>query len=674
MSARRKLTAIVRNRLGGAVHHAGGATRADVRRLDSELQALRNELSGAVWQLGGRVDDVAGRVDGVAGGIDAIEAWSEGAYGESAARLATLESLAQIDAVSRFVRQATLRAEPLVTVVLPTCDRPEHLRRAIASVLVQRYERWELLVVDDGGRRQSQAALGQAADDRIRWIRIDKRGVCGARNAALEAAKGSLVAYLDDDNLMEPDWLYSVVWAFEQRPELDVLYGAVVIDDPLRVDGSSSGGLPRTILNPWNRAALRHSNLADIGAIAHRSGLPGARFDERLREMGDWDLLIRLTAERDPLVLPAIACHYITDAPNRLTGGPTHDADLATIRGRAGAAQPAARAPDGGRPAPCTPLARCPTVSVVIPCHNYARFLAAAVASVTTQAGVDVDVLIIDDGSTDGTQQVAESLAEADRRVKVIVHTHNVGHIATFNEGIASAEGDYLVLLSADDLLAPGALARATALLDAHPSVGFAYGDVVMFETEPAAPARETVDGWTIWEGRGWITERCRVGGNIICSPEVVMRTSVQHQVGEYRAELPHSGDMEMWLRAAAVADVGRIEGADQAFYRLHPDSLSRALCVMPTDDLRARHDAFASALAGPSAIRGGEALYLQARWALAAVALRQATDGHESLASEDVDELEAFALEMFPGAKDTPEWLALELRRSTAAAGRSGF
>jgi glycosyltransferase involved in cell wall biosynthesis len=660
MSARRTLIAIARDKLGGAVHRAGGATRADIRRVDAELQASRHELSRAVAVLGDRLDDSAGRVAALAARIDGLTGSSERARGEGAAGLAALESLVQIDAVSRFIRHATLRTEPLVSVVLPTCDRGDHLRRAIASVQSQRYERWELLVVDDGGRLDSREVIAQAADDRIRGTRIENGGVCAARNVALETANGTLVAYLDDDNVMEPDWLYSVVWAFEQRPELNVLYGAIVIDDPLRVDGGSSGGLPRTFLNPWNRAALHHGNLAEVGAIAHRSGLPGARFDERLRELGGWDLLIRLTAERDPLVLPAIACHYTADAPGRLTGGPTHAADLATGT--------------PGRPVRCVPLARRPTVSVVIPCHNYARFLAAAVDSVTAQAGVDVDVLIIDDASIDETRRLAEALAEADHRVRVVVHAENAGHIATYNEGIASAEGEYLVLLSADDLLTPGSLARATALLDAHPSVGFAYGDVVGFQEQPTPPARQMVEGWTIWEGRDWIEERCRAGANAATSPEVVIRTSVQRQVGEYRTELPHSGDMEMWLRAAAVADVGRVEGADQAFYRVHPVSLSHALCVAPIDDLHARHDAFASVLAPPSVIRGGEALYLKARQALAAVALRQATDGNGTLASEDVDELEAFALEMFAGSRDTPEWAELKQHRATAAAGPAGL
>lgn len=267
MSVHRALRAIVRRRLGDAVHGAGGATRSDIRRLRSELHGLRHELSAPLGALEHRVESLGHYAAG---------------HGERAARLAALESLAQIDAVSRFIRHATLRTGPLVSVVLPTCDRPDHLRRAIASVVAQRYKRWELLVVDDGGQLDSREVVDEAADDRIHWSRIEKRGAGAARNAALETARGSLVAYLDDDNLMEPDWLYSLVWAFEQRPDIDVVYGALVVDDLLRVDGSSSGELPRTQLNPWSREALRQRNLADMGTIAHRNGLPEARF-ERLR-------------------------------------------------------------------------------------------------------------------------------------------------------------------------------------------------------------------------------------------------------------------------------------------------------------------------------------------------------------------------------------------------------
>ncbi len=313
------------------------------------------------------------------------------------------------------------------------------------------------------------------------------------------------------------------------------------------------------------------------------------------------------------------------------------------------------------------PLTRTPSVSVVIPCHNYARFLAAAVGSVTAQTCVQVDVLILDDCSTDGTRDVAQSLAAQDPRVRFIVHERNMGHIATFNEGLETATGDYVVLLSADDLLAPGSLARATALLDAHPSVAFAYGTVVPFGGErPPAPreAPEADAAWTIWTGHDWIEERCRLGANAARSPEVVMRTSVQREIGGYRPELPHSADMEMWLRAASAGDVGRVEGADQAFHREHLDSLSHSLCIGPTDDLRARHDAFVSALGRSPGVSGAEQLYGQARYALAVTALTDALERYDSLASNELEELEAFVLEMFPGATDTVQWLTLELRR----------
>src|ERR1700722_3515157 len=114
-----------------------------------------------------------------------------------------------------------------------------------------------------------------------------------------------------------------------------------------------------------------------------------------------------------------------------------------------------------------------PSVSVVIPCYKYGHFLEECTQSVLeNQPGVDVRVLIIDDASPDDSADVARAIAARDPRVEVAVHAGNKGHIATYNEGLLDwADGDYSVLLSADDRLTPGALTRATALLDANPDV-----------------------------------------------------------------------------------------------------------------------------------------------------------------------------------------------------------
>src|SRR5262245_8631151 len=96
-----------------------------------------------------------------------------------------------------------------------------------------------------------------------------------------------------------------------------------------------------------------------------------------------------------------------------------------------------------------------PTVSVIIPCYNYAEFLPRCVESILDQPGVDVSVLVIDDCSSDDTPEVAARLAAQDPRVSVRRHEVNRGHIATYNEGLEWASGDYIVLISADDLLTP---------------------------------------------------------------------------------------------------------------------------------------------------------------------------------------------------------------------------
>jgi glycosyltransferase involved in cell wall biosynthesis len=233
-----------------------------------------------------------------------------------------------------WIERVTLADAPLVSVIMPTRDRAAWLARAIASVTAQSHANWELLVIDDASRDGTAALLAELAEPRLRVLRGDGRGACAARNRGLEAARGSILAYLDDDNLMHPHWLKAVAWAFAGRPEADVLYGAFLVDDPDRILRTAAGAMPQLYLHPYDHRAVAHSNVADMGCIAHRAGLPEARFDEGLREMGDWDLLLRITRDKPPLLLPAIACFYTTDAPNRLSNGPTFAADLALVRER----------------------------------------------------------------------------------------------------------------------------------------------------------------------------------------------------------------------------------------------------------------------------------------------------------------------------------------------------
>jgi hypothetical protein len=308
-----------------------------------------------------------------------------------------------------------------------------------------------------------------------------------------------------------------------------------------------------------------------------------------------------------------------------------------------------------------------PTVSVVVPCYNYGHFLPRCVASILDQPGVDVEVVIVDDRSTDDSATVAAELAAGDSRIRTIFHETNKRHIATYNDGLAVVTGDYVVLLSADDLLAPGALGRATALMSAYPSVGLVYGRVVDFVDEPP-PARAVARSWTVWSGDAWIADRCRTGRNALRSAEAVMRTSVLRKVGGYRADLPHAADFAMWLAAAAVSDVGYVGGADQAYYRVHQANMHHAVFdVGQTDglvrDLRERLACFEVVLSD----EGTAELLARARRSLAAEALTLAIRSYGwGLADRwPVAALSAFARETCPPWQLSGLWRALRRREA---------
>jgi hypothetical protein len=131
---------------------------------------------------------------------------------------------------------------------------------------------------------------------------------------------------------------------------------------------------------------------------------------------------------------------------------------------------------------------------------------------------------------------------------------------------------EYVVLLSADDMLTPGSFRRATALMSVHPEVAFTYGPPIRLVGD-VSPRTLLSARWgsgnRIVSGREFLEASCASGNTNIQSPTVMVRTCVHKAVGGYREDLPHSGDTEIWLRFALRGAVGVID-APQAFYRLH--------------------------------------------------------------------------------------------------------
>lgn len=304
-------------------------------------------------------------------------------------------------------------------------------------------------------------------------------------------------------------------------------------------------------------------------------------------------------------------------------------------------------------------------VDVIVPCYKYGHFLRDCVGSVLAQDGVDVRVLIIDDASPDDSAAVASRLAAEDERVEARFHDVNRGHIATYNEGLEWGTGDYLLLLSADDVLTPGALGRAARMMDEHADIGFTFGRAITTEKPdfrnhaPAERYRSTVlTGPEFWE------RSCVEASNVVSTPTAVVRTWLQKSIGGYRQELPHTGDMEMWLRFAAHAPVGVLD-ADQAFYRVHGRNMHKETFPEAATVLEQHRLAFEMLFQHYGGrLEDPQRLKRMAMQGLALNAVRKATKLFDQGDGKSCAELLDLALLAFPEVRREREWSRLHYKR----------
>lgn len=157
-----------------------------------------------------------------------------------------------------------------------------------------------------------------------------------------------------------------------------------------------------------------------------------------------------------------------------------------------------------------------PRTSVIIPSYNYGRYLPAAMSSVLAQRDGDLELIVVDDGSSDDSVEIARACR--DRRVRVIAGSHR-GLGSTRNTGIRSARGRYIAFLDADDVWVPDKLARQHAVFDRQPSVGLVYTRFGLIDADGRRRSR----------GYGYLSPapsgavlRYLVRGNVVGTPSTV--------------------------------------------------------------------------------------------------------------------------------------------------------
>ncbi len=214
------------------------------------------------------------------------------------------------------------------------------------------------------------------------------------------------------------------------------------------------------------------------------------------------------------------------------------------------------------------PVVAAPIVSVLLPVYNAKKYVAPAIDSILAQTFTDFELIIIDDGSTDGSPAILQTYAARDNRIRLISR-ENRGLIATLNEMLDLAKGTFLARMDADDISLPERLAHQVEFLQQHPDVVCVGGDYEIID-----PAGRLVSRATMPEDNAEIQRRILSGSTIINHPCAMIRRDALRQIGGYDNTMVTVEDLDMLLR---IGEIGNLANLREFVlqYRFHPNSVS---------------------------------------------------------------------------------------------------
>ena len=202
-----------------------------------------------------------------------------------------------------------------------------------------------------------------------------------------------------------------------------------------------------------------------------------------------------------------------------------------------------------------------PMVSVVVPVFNGERFIGEALASLRCKQKIETEIIVVDDGSADGSVGIVKALAEQDSRIHLITGDHH-GVAATRNIGVRAAAGEYITFLDCDDICPPGRIARQALKLASENSVAVVVGETLWFEA--LTPECEPVPG----------TRRMRA--MCVTLHSALFRRSVFETYGLFDEQLKSCEDLDFFLRLSEGGAHFLIETEIASLYRRHPGNMTK--------------------------------------------------------------------------------------------------
>jgi glycosyltransferase involved in cell wall biosynthesis len=454
----------------------------------------------------------------------------------------------------------------MISVIVPTFNGAATLPAAIESIRAQNVE-VEIIVVDDGSTDDTPRVI--ASLDVI-TIRQDNRGPAAARNAGLALATAPLVAFLDDDDVWLPQKLQQQLATLREHPEAAVTLGYTAFQSLDLTTGATTDVAEPHLLYHLGAALCRRETFDRIDA-----------FDPALQSSEDVDWFLRVRdAGLGIVVTRDVVQIHRRDGANMTRGKDLRELGFLEVvkrsldRRRASGA-PASRRLAGRRPGVLSPGRRrdaagpagedagVPLVSVIVPLYNGARFLGEALDSIAAQEYDNIEVIVVDNGSTDDGARIAEShgvtLLQCERR----------GAGAARNAGVDAAHGEIITFLDQDDRWLPAKLRRQLEVLAAHPDSICIANQAYFLAPGVTRPK---------WFARENLLEADHAGWAPSC---LAVRRTTFDRVGRFDESMLHASDVDWFARAKELGIAIELPPETLVHRRVHEQNDSANLAAM---------------------------------------------------------------------------------------------
>ncbi|MEM6613378.1 MAG: glycosyltransferase [Cyanobacteria bacterium P01_C01_bin.72] len=492
--------------------------------------------------------------------------------------------------------------------IVLTTSNPKYLPRALSSIARQTYTNYELLIVNNVSVREIDKII--ASYQSIHQIEVianqTESNIGALRNMAIAQASGNFIAFLDSDDEWRDDYLQVMYQALSDSPPAIFAYCYCQIFSLLTHQYQKVRALPQVGTNLTN-AILKNNFIHTISSVVFRRHLFTrlGLFDEDFfchPQEVDWEFFIRVFNVGKPVIVP----YYLVRKGNDSLNSERQDLTLQQQEqfDRVRFTQQLIRKNliqkklnsllevklklhpkfclsisqqsnfDNREIStncvmqPLKSLKPLPEelVSLVVTVYNRETYIAATIDSILTQTYRDIELIIWDDGSTDGSLAIVKQYALKDQRIKV-KSAENQGQGTALVKAIALCKGKYLGTVDSDDLLHPEAVERTLAKLKSDSDVGMVYTNHWVIDTEgkvkslgkrsliPYSPTRLLID---------FMTFHFRL-----------MRRDIYDAVGGFDPNLSSAEDYDLCLKFSEVTQIAHLS-EPLYYYRWHDANLSR--------------------------------------------------------------------------------------------------